>query len=82
MTTSTNPVFGTTCPACGTAASVTYTREEESFPYGAGPDAATLSAIVDKGHCATCQLEFTDARAEEARDAAVRSYLRARTTNA
>lgn len=64
----------TTCPACG--AGISFTREEERFSYGRAPHAVELTAIVDKGRCSTCAFEFTDWRAEEARDAAVKKYLR------
>lgn len=65
----------TTCPACGVPSSVTFTREEERFPYGGAPHTVELTAIVDKGRCAACTLEFTDWRAEEAHDNAVQAYL-------
>ena len=65
----------TTCPACGAVDSVAFTREEESFPYGVAPHTVDLSAVVDKGHCTACTVEFTDWRAEDVRDAAVKAYL-------
>lgn len=75
----------TTCPECGVEDSVTWRREEEKFPYGAPvgygaiygvePEIVELTAIVDMGRCAVCKFEFTDWRAEIARDAAVQVHL-------
>lgn len=67
-----------TCPACGALASVTFTREEERFPYGIAPHTIDLSAVVDKGRCAACTFEFTDWRAEVARDEAVKTHLKSK----
>ena len=72
------PMADTMCPACGEQSSVTFTREEERFPYGIAPHTVELAAMVDKGRCAACTFEFTDWRAEEARDRAVQIYLAAR----
>jgi hypothetical protein len=69
-------VVETTCPSCDARDSVTFTREEEHFPYGVAPHTVALSAIVDKGHCSACTFEFTDCRAEVARDEAVKTHLR------
>ena len=69
------PEVSTTCPECEALDSVAFTREEESFPYGVSPHTIDLSAIVDKGRCSTCAFEFTDWRAEEARDEAVKVHL-------
>jgi hypothetical protein len=65
----------TTCPECG-APGVTFTREDEPFPYGVAPHTVMLTAVVDKGRCTACMFEFTDWRAEGARDAAVQGHLR------
>ena len=65
-----------TCPVCSAWDGVTFTSVEERFPYGAEPHTVELSAIVERGRCTACAFEFTDARAEIARDAAVRAYLR------
>lgn len=64
----------TACPVCG-ARSVTFTREEEHFPYGAAPHTVMLRAVVEKGHCTTCMFELTDWRAEIARSEAVKHHL-------
>jgi hypothetical protein len=72
------PMANTVCPACGEPSSVTFTREEERFPYGIAPHTVELTAMVDKGRGAACTLEFTDGRAEEARDRTVQLYLAAR----
>jgi len=69
----------TVCPACGESSGITFTREEERFPYGIAPHTVELTAMVDKGRCPACSLEFTDWRAEEARDRAVQIYLADRT---
>lgn len=63
------------CPACYAKGAVTYTREEQSFPYGLAPNTVTLSATVEVGRCDACKLEFTDWRAEDARDEAVQRHL-------
>lgn len=47
-------------------------QEESRFPYGASPHTVEL---VDKGRRATYLFEFTDWRAEEARDRAVQAHL-------
>lgn len=65
----------TTCPSCGAPDSVTFTREEETFPYGVAPYTVQLAAVVDKGSCAACTFEFTDRRAEIAHDEAVKLHL-------
>ena len=70
-----DPAPVTTCPSCDAPSSVTFTREEERFPYGVDPHTVELTAIVDKGRCSACTFEFTDWRAEEARDSAVQAYL-------
>lgn len=68
------PMPRTTCPACEAPSSVMFTREEERFPYGGAPHTVELTALVDKGHCSACTFEFTDYRAEEARDKAVQLH--------
>jgi hypothetical protein len=65
------------CPARA-ASSVTFTREKARFPYGIAPHTVELLAEVDKGRCSACAFEFTDYRAEQARDSAVQAYLAAR----
>jgi hypothetical protein len=67
--------INTTCPACDAPSSVTFTPEEEHFPYGIAPHTVELTALVDKGSCSACAFEFTDWRAEEALDKAVRTHL-------
>jgi hypothetical protein len=67
-----------TCPACGVPSSVTFTREEERFPYGSAPHTVELTAVVDKGRCSACTFVFTDARAEKAYEKAVQIHLEAR----
>ena len=67
-----------TCPSCAAYSSVTFTQEEERFLYGAAPNSVELTAIVVKGRCASCQFEFTDWRAENARDEAVQAYLKSK----
>lgn len=67
----------TRCPACSSPSSVTFTREEEHFPYGVAPDTVELTALVDKGRCSACSFAFTDYRAEKACDAAVQAHLAA-----
>jgi len=68
------PAVVTSCPVCASS-SITFTREEEYLPYGAPPHVVELTVLVDKGRCATCSFEFTDWRAEKARDRAVHAYL-------
>jgi hypothetical protein len=70
----------TTCPSCGALDSVTFTREEERFPYGEGAARlpVELTAVVDKGRCSSCTFEFTDWRAEVARDEAVTAHLKSK----
>lgn len=63
------------CPACGAPASVTFTREEDRFLYGIASYTVELLADVDRGRCSACTFEFTDHRAEQARDSAVQAYL-------
>lgn len=73
----------TKCPVCDVEG-VTYRREEEKFPYltdvgfgviyGVEPETIELSCVVDKGHCPACKFEFTDWRAEIAREEAVEAY--------
>ena len=63
------------CPSCDAPDSVTFTREEERFPYGVAPRTVELTAVVDKGRCASCSFEFTDWRGEIAHDEAVKAHL-------
>jgi hypothetical protein len=69
-------MLSTMCPSCGAVDSVTFTREDESFPYGVAPHTVMLTAVVDKGCCSACTFSFTDWRAEVARDGAVQAHLR------
>lgn len=64
----------TECPACSVEG-VTYQREEEKFPYGIAPNTIELTVVVDVGRCIACAFQFTDWRAEIARDAAVQAHL-------
>lgn len=48
----------TTCPACDAPSSITFTREEERFPYGIAPHTVELTATVDRGRCSACTFEF------------------------
>jgi hypothetical protein len=73
-----DPMLYAACPACDAPSSVSFTREEEYFPYGVAPHTVELTAIVDKGRCSACAFEFTDWRAEEAHNKAVQIYLAAR----
>lgn len=67
---------GLTCPNCD-ASCVEYAPVEERFEYGA-VDPVTLAATVVKGDCRACGFQWTDERAEIARDAAVRKHLQER----
>ena len=62
------------CPSCGAAA--TSRREEtESFAYGVGNDAETLTVTVPVYTCNACGSQFTDDEAEDRRHAAVCHHL-------
>jgi hypothetical protein len=62
------------CPACHKYSMVT-TSVDSKFAYGAGRNAVELSCTIPVQRCSQCGFEFTDHRAEEARDLAVRRYL-------
>lgn len=49
--------------------------QTETFHYGAGRDAVTLTARVPVFSCADCDLEFTDSQAEEIRHEVVCIHL-------
>lgn len=68
----------TRCPACGKD-SLESRVEETSFVYGTGSAAVDLTCSVPVHRCAGCAFEFTDDAAEDARDLAVRRYLRVMT---
>lgn len=69
------PALVTECPSCGDPANLTFSVEKEVFPYGIVPNQVELTVLVDKGRCAACAFEFTDWRAEKARDLAVQAHL-------
>lgn len=62
------------CPACESQR-VTEKFVTESFEYGSGDDAVTLSICVPSYKCAECGLEYTDDRAEHLRHSAVCNHL-------
>jgi putative zinc finger/helix-turn-helix YgiT family protein len=62
------------CPACHQHSIVT-TSVDSKFVYGAGRNAVELSCTTPVQRCSQCDFEFTDQRAEEARDLAVRRHL-------
>lgn len=68
----------TKCPACG-GESLTSKIEETSFVYGTGTKTANLTCSVPVHSCRSCGFEFTDDKAEDARDLAVRRYLQVMT---
>jgi putative zinc finger/helix-turn-helix YgiT family protein len=68
----------TQCPACGKESLGTRV-EETSFVYGTGAAAVDLTCSVPVHKCADCAFEFTDDKAEDARDLAVRRYLKVMT---
>lgn len=61
------------CPNCGST-SLDERIIADVFPYGAEPEQVQLVARVPLLEC-KCGLEFTDVRAEELRDEAVRHHL-------
>jgi len=65
----------TLCPACGKETIGTRV-EETTFVYGTGSTAVNLTCPVPVHKCDACAFEFTDDKAEDARDLAVRRYLR------
>jgi len=62
------------CPSCG-GRTLTATPQIEAFEYLDGNRVVTLEAHVDVFHCPDCGLDFTDSRAERARNIAVAAYL-------
>ncbi len=68
----------TQCPACGKESLGTIVKET-AFVYGTGAAAVNLTCSVPVHKCADCAFEFTDDKAEDARDLAVRSYLKVMT---
>ena len=56
------------CEMCGATA----VREivNHSFDYGRGDAKVTLRTLMPVWHCATCELEYTDAEGEAARHTA------------
>lgn len=63
------------CPQCDSR-KLRQRLEKETFKYGSGPEAVSLSADVIVLECLECELEFTDHRAEDARHEAVCRHLR------
>lgn len=64
------------CADCGST-SIRETMEHEYFPYGAGKDEVLLDAgMVPVFTCDACGFQYTDWRAEEARERAVQRHLR------
>ena len=65
------------CPSCG-APAITWRNCEQVFCVGAidlGEPHYYVAALVPVGTCASCQMEFTDWRGEEARTLAVQLYV-------
>jgi putative zinc finger/helix-turn-helix YgiT family protein len=62
------------CPSCGSD-DVSTTQETEVFTYGAGDNAAQLSATLPVHHCANCRLSYTGDDAEMLRHEAVCAHL-------
>lgn len=63
------------CPDCDARAWRTETLRQQ-FPYGAEPNTVMLEADVEVETCTECGFQMTGAQGEEARDAAVRRYLK------
>ena len=61
------------CEMCGATA----VREmvNHSFDYGRGDAKVTLRTLMPVWHCATCELEYTDAEGEAARHEAICRHL-------
>jgi YgiT-type zinc finger domain-containing protein len=57
------------CEMCGATA----VREmvNHSFDYGRGDAKVTLRTLMPVWHCATCELDYTDAEGEAARHTAI-----------
>jgi putative zinc finger/helix-turn-helix YgiT family protein len=64
----------TRCHSCG-AAVTTRRSELDTFTYGVGNDAVTLTATVSVFACAACGSEFTTSEAEDLRHEAVCRHL-------
>lgn len=64
----------TRCPSCG-AGTTTRRIETDTFLYGAGADAVTLTANVPVFACESCGTNFTTSDAEDARHDAVCRHL-------
>lgn len=62
------------CPSCGKER-VTWEQRKEIFPYGTEPEPLFLGCLVMVGKCPDCTFEFTDHRAEDAKDEAVARLL-------
>jgi putative zinc finger/helix-turn-helix YgiT family protein len=62
------------CPSCGESITAVV-RRDETFEYRVGDTTTLLSAPVDVHICNNCGLEFTDERAERARNEAVATHL-------
>lgn len=63
-----------TCPSCGAAAR-SERIEEETFQYGEGRAAETLTARVTVYECSACTDEFLDGHADDARHEAICRHL-------
>src|SRR5262249_16430273 len=68
------PVQTLECPKCGSR-EVKTAFEMEQLPYGTGRDAVHLAVEIPVRRCCACGFEFTDAAADDARDAAIRGHL-------
>lgn len=62
------------CASCGSD-KISDKEEPEIFLYGSGPNPAKIHVTVTVTTCADCCMSYTDSRAEEIRDGAVRRYL-------
>ena len=62
------------CPVCESERVLT-TVKNESFVYGSGATAKTLTALIPVHRCDACGFSFTGEGAEAARDRAVRMHL-------
>ena len=62
------------CPACESKTAAR-TVESRAFTYGSGNESVELSAVVSVLTCDSCEMEFTEAAAEELRHEAVCRHL-------
>jgi DNA-binding transcriptional regulator YiaG len=62
------------CPNCGSP-NLEHKKVVDRFKYGSGKDAPELSAVIPISRCLNCELEFSGAAAETARDEAIRTRL-------